>query len=53
MRVGLVKEDIYLDHITDDFHPENPGRLRGIYEMLGGDRPGGPRLRACPTRDQG
>ena len=34
MKVGLVKEDIYLDHITDDFHPENPGRLRAIYEML-------------------
>ncbi len=34
MRVGLVREDIYLEHITDDFHPENPGRLRGIYEML-------------------
>jgi len=34
MKVGLVKEDIYLDHITDDFHPENPGRLRSIYEML-------------------
>ena len=35
MKVGLVKDDIYLDHITDDFHPENPGRLRSIYEMLG------------------
>ncbi len=34
MKVGLVKEDIYLEHITDAFHPENPGRLRSIYGML-------------------
>lgn len=34
MKVGIVKEDIYLQHITDDFHPENPKRLAGIYAML-------------------
>ena len=34
MKVGIVKDDIYLEHITDDFHPENPRRLAAIYEML-------------------
>ncbi len=35
MLVGLVKDDIYLQHVTDDFHPESPRRLEGIYEMIG------------------
>ena len=34
MTVGIVKHDIYLEHITDDFHPENPNRLVHIYAML-------------------
>jgi acetoin utilization deacetylase AcuC-like enzyme len=34
MKVGIVKHDIYLEHITDDFHPENPNRLVHIYAML-------------------
>jgi acetoin utilization deacetylase AcuC-like enzyme len=34
MTVGIVKHDIYLEHITDDFHPENPNRLVHIYTML-------------------
>ena len=34
MRVGIVKDDIYLEHITDDFHPESPRRLASIYGML-------------------
>jgi acetoin utilization deacetylase AcuC-like enzyme len=34
MRVGIVKDDIYLQHITDDFHPENAGRLVSIYGMI-------------------
>ena len=34
MQVGIVKHDIYLEHITDDFHPENPNRLVHIYAML-------------------
>ena len=34
MRVGIVREDIYLEHITDDYHPENPRRLTSIYGML-------------------
>ena len=34
MNVGIVKDDIFLEHITDDYHPENPGRLKSIYTML-------------------
>ncbi len=34
MKVGIVMDDIYLDHVTEAFHPENPGRLRAIYAML-------------------
>lgn len=34
MGVGIVKHEIYLEHETDDFHPENPNRLRRIYAML-------------------
>jgi acetoin utilization deacetylase AcuC-like enzyme len=34
MTVGIVKDDIYLQHITDDYHPENPDRLKHIYAML-------------------
>ncbi len=36
MKVGIVKHQIYLEHITDDFHPENPQRLVNIYAMLEG-----------------
>jgi acetoin utilization deacetylase AcuC-like enzyme len=34
MTVGIVKDDLFLEHITDDFHPENPQRLVRIYSML-------------------
>ncbi len=34
MKVGIVKHQIYLEHITDDFQPENPQRLVHIYAML-------------------
>jgi acetoin utilization deacetylase AcuC-like enzyme len=34
MTVGIVKDDIYLQHITDDFHPESPRRLARMYGML-------------------
>jgi len=34
MKVGIVKHQIYLEHVTDDFHPENPERLVHIYAML-------------------
>lgn len=32
--VGIVKDDLYLQHITDNYHPENPHRLKHIYAML-------------------
>jgi acetoin utilization deacetylase AcuC-like enzyme len=34
MTVGIVRDEIFLEHITDDYHPENPDRLRHIYSML-------------------
>ncbi len=34
MTVGIVKDTIYLEHMTDDYHPENPKRLEYIYAML-------------------
>lgn len=34
MSVGIVRDEIFLEHITDDYHPENPGRLKSIYSML-------------------
>jgi len=34
MTIGIVKDDIYLEHITDSYHPENPDRLKQIYSML-------------------
>ncbi len=34
MTIGIVKDAIYLQHITDEYHPENPHRLEHIYSML-------------------
>jgi len=34
MSVGIVRDNIYLEHITDDYHPENVSRLKSIYAML-------------------
>jgi acetoin utilization deacetylase AcuC-like enzyme len=34
MNVGIVRHEIYLEHITDSYHPENPDRLKYIYSML-------------------
>jgi acetoin utilization deacetylase AcuC-like enzyme len=34
MRVGIVKDDIYLEHVTADYHPENPRRLAAVYRAL-------------------
>jgi acetoin utilization deacetylase AcuC-like enzyme len=34
MNVGLVRHEIYLEHVTDSYHPENPDRLKYIYSML-------------------
>lgn len=32
--VGIVKDSIFLEHVTDDYHPENVKRLEYIYAML-------------------
>ncbi len=34
MPVGIVKDPLYLEHITDEYHPECPERLGRIYSML-------------------
>jgi acetoin utilization deacetylase AcuC-like enzyme len=33
-RTGIVRDERYIEHVTDDYHPENPNRLRSIYAML-------------------
>jgi acetoin utilization deacetylase AcuC-like enzyme len=33
-KTGTVKHEIYLEHKTELFHPENPYRLQSIYSML-------------------
>ncbi len=33
-RTGLIRDNAYLEHITSDFHPEHPDRLRAIYSIL-------------------
>lgn len=32
--VGIVRDDIFIEHRTDRYHPENPERLIQIYKML-------------------
>ncbi len=34
MTVGIVRDDIYLEHVMDFYHPESPERLQYIYTML-------------------
>ena len=34
MKVGVIRDAIYLQHVTDEFHPENPERLQRIYAMV-------------------
>ena len=33
-RTGLIRDNAYLEHITSDFHPEHPDRLRAVYSIL-------------------
>ena len=33
-RTGIVKDNLYLEHVMDPGHPESPERLRAIYKML-------------------
>jgi len=32
--VGIVKDPLYLEHVADEYHPENPQRLAHTYAML-------------------
>jgi len=34
MKTGIVREDIYMEHVMDYYHPESPERLKRIYSML-------------------
>ncbi|MCK9226180.1 MAG: histone deacetylase [Syntrophorhabdaceae bacterium] len=34
MNTGLVKDSLYLQHLSGKFHPEGPARLQHIYSML-------------------
>ncbi|MEW6441038.1 MAG: histone deacetylase [bacterium] len=33
-QIGLIADPCFLDHVTPDFHPEHPDRLRAIHGML-------------------
>ncbi len=37
LRIGIVKDERYLEHKTGHIHPENPNRLRSVYRMLKND----------------
>ena len=37
LKTGIIRDDRYMDHQTDEGHPENARRLKAIYEMLDGD----------------
>ncbi len=41
LRVGVVRDERYLDHKPGHTHPEHPRRLRAVYRMLDEDFPGG------------
>jgi acetoin utilization deacetylase AcuC-like enzyme len=34
MPVGIVKDSLFLEHVIDSYHPENPERLASVYAML-------------------
>ena len=33
-KTGIVRDDRYLDHVADGYHPESPQRLEVLYQML-------------------
>lgn len=37
IRAGIVRDERYLEHKPGHTHPENPGRLRAVYQMLDRD----------------
>jgi len=36
-RVGIIRDDRFLEHRTGHVHPEHPNRLKAIYRMLDTD----------------
>ncbi|HOJ43758.1 MAG TPA: histone deacetylase, partial [Syntrophorhabdaceae bacterium] len=49
MKTGIVREDIYMEHVMDFYHPESPERLRRIYAML--EDLGSENIERIPARD--
>ncbi|MCX7965619.1 MAG: histone deacetylase [Syntrophorhabdaceae bacterium] len=49
MKTGIIREDIYMEHVMDYYHPESPERLKRIYAMLDGI--GGSNIKRIPARD--
>ena len=48
--MGVVKDDLFIEHRTDQYHPESPERLIRIYDMLRKWKPAGDIL-DVPTRE--
>jgi acetoin utilization deacetylase AcuC-like enzyme len=40
-RVGIIRDERFLEHKTGHVHPEHPSRLKAIYRMLDKDFPDG------------
>lgn len=36
-KVGIIRDDKFLEHITGHVHPEHPNRLKAVYRMLDKD----------------
>ena len=41
LKVGIVRDERYLEHKTGHIHPEHPNRLKAVYRMLDTDFPNG------------
>lgn len=47
-RIGLIRDEVYREHITSDYHPEHPQRLRAIDAILEDPEIQGKTLRLQP-----
>jgi len=41
LKIGIVRDDRYLEHMPGHTHPEHPSRLRAVHRMLDTQLPGG------------
>ncbi len=41
LKVGIVRDERYLEHKTGHMHPDHPNRLKAVYQMLDTDFPSG------------